>query len=127
MDRRTTLLPTGMTLLGFTNAALPQAVFVQSNLFKRKLLRLVTVSLSTICVLSASVSQARSTLLAGSVRDCAIDLSFAVSSSPSDNSIARRHAALTSPRSIVGLRGLYRSPKIQMNPFIVTTFMESVV
>jgi hypothetical protein len=37
----------------------------------------------------------RSTLLAGSVRDCAIDLNFAASSSPSDNSIARRHAAMT--------------------------------
>jgi hypothetical protein len=29
------------------------------------------------------------------VRDCAIDLNFAVSASPSDNSIARRHAAMT--------------------------------
>jgi hypothetical protein len=37
----------------------------------------------------------RSTRLAGSVRDCAIDLNFAVSSSPSDNSIARCHAAMT--------------------------------
>jgi hypothetical protein len=33
--------------------------------------------------------------LAGSVRDCAIDLNFIVSSFPSDNSIARRHAAMT--------------------------------
>jgi hypothetical protein len=57
----------------------------------------------------------------------AIDLSFAVSSSSSDDSIARRHAAMTSPRSIVGLRGIYRSPKIQMKPFIVTTFMEAAV
>ena len=38
--------------------------------------------------------RARSTRLAGSVRDCAIDLNFAVSASPSDNSIARRHAAM---------------------------------
>jgi hypothetical protein len=36
-----------------------------------------------------------STRLADSVRDCAIDLNFAVSSSPSANSIARRHAAMT--------------------------------
>src|SRR4029077_16843099 len=33
--------------------------------------------------------------LAGSVRGCAIALNFAVSASPSDNSIARRHAAMT--------------------------------
>jgi hypothetical protein len=32
---------------------------------------------------------------AGSVRDCAIDLNFVGSESPSDNSIARRHAAMT--------------------------------
>ena len=39
--------------------------------------------------------RARSTRLAGSVRDCAIDFNFAVSAPPSDNSIARRHAAMT--------------------------------
>jgi len=33
--------------------------------------------------------------LAGSVRDCAIDLNLSTSTSPSDNSIARRHAAMT--------------------------------
>jgi hypothetical protein len=66
--------------------------------------------------------------LAGSVRDCAIDLNFAVSESPSDNSIARRHAAMTpSTPLILGTRDLYRSPKAQMNPPLMTTFMESVV
>jgi hypothetical protein len=33
--------------------------------------------------------RARSTRLAGSVRDCAIDLNLSTSASPSDNSIAR--------------------------------------
>ncbi len=38
--------------------------------------------------------------LAGSVRDCAIDLNLSTSASPSDNSIARRHAAIAfSPSS----------------------------
>jgi hypothetical protein len=45
-----------------------------------------------------------STRLAGSVRDCAIDLNFAVSASPSDNSIARRHAAMTSTPLHLGTR-----------------------
>jgi hypothetical protein len=39
--------------------------------------------------------RARSTRLAGSVRERAIDISLAKSSSPSDNSIARRHAVMT--------------------------------
>src|SRR6266540_2693566 len=39
--------------------------------------------------------RARSTRLAGSVRDCDIDLNFSKSASPSDNSIARRHAAIS--------------------------------
>ena len=42
--------------------------------------------------------RARSTRLAGSVRDCAIAVNFAVSVSVSDNSIARRHAAISSIR-----------------------------
>jgi hypothetical protein len=46
---------------------------------------------------AASNIRARSTRLAGSVRDCAIDFNFAVSSSPSENSIARRHAAMILP------------------------------
>src|SRR5271166_1134211 len=37
---------------------------------------------------------------AGSVRDCAIDLNFAISASPSDNSIARRQAAMTPTTSL---------------------------
>ena len=41
-----------------------------------------------------------STRVAGSVRDCAIDLNLSTSASPSDNSIARRHAAIAfSPSS----------------------------
>ena len=44
----------------------------------------------------ASSIRARSTRLAGSVRDCAIDVNFAVSVSVSDNSIALRHAAISS-------------------------------
>jgi hypothetical protein len=39
--------------------------------------------------------RARSTRLAGSVLECAIDLNFAQSASSSDNSIARRHAAMS--------------------------------
>ena len=39
--------------------------------------------------------RARSTRLAGSVRDRAINLNFSTSKSPSDNSIARRHAAIS--------------------------------
>src|SRR5258706_12329087 len=39
--------------------------------------------------------RARSTRLAGSVRDRAINLNFSTSESPSDNSIARRHAAIS--------------------------------
>jgi hypothetical protein len=64
----------------------------------------------------------------GSLRDCAIDLNFAVSASPSDNSIARRHAAMTPfTPLILGTRDLYRSRKTQRNPPLMTTFMESVV
>src|SRR4051812_15050823 len=51
----------------------------------------------------------------------------AVSSFPSDNSIARRHAAMTSTPLHLGHTHLYRSPKTQMNPLVMTTFMESVV
>jgi hypothetical protein len=70
----------------------------------------------------------RSTRLAGSVRDCAIDLNFAVSASPGDNSIARRHAAMTPfTPFILGTRDLYTRRKTQRNPPIMTTFMESVV
>jgi hypothetical protein len=62
------------------------------------------------------------------LRDCAIDLNFAVSASPSDNSIARRHAAMTPfTPLILGTRDLYRSRKTQRNPPLMTTFMESVV
>jgi hypothetical protein len=64
--------------------------------------------------------------LAGSVRDCAIDLNFAVSESPSDNSIARRHAAMTPYPLILGTRDLNRCSKTQMNPPLMTTFMESL-
>src|SRR3954452_19436425 len=39
--------------------------------------------------------RARSTRLAASVRERAIDVSLAKSSSPSDSSIARRHATMT--------------------------------
>jgi hypothetical protein len=40
------------------------------------------------------------TRLAGSVRDCAIDLNLSTSASANDNSIARRHAAIAfSPSS----------------------------
>jgi hypothetical protein len=67
----------------------------------------------------------RSTRLAGSVRDCAIDLNFAVSESPSDNSIARRHAAMI--RSPVGTRDICRNPETKRNPPLMTTFMESVI
>jgi hypothetical protein len=39
--------------------------------------------------------RARSTRLAGSVRDCAIETNLAKSSAPIDNSIACRHAVMT--------------------------------
>src|SRR5260370_40797809 len=44
----------------------------------------------------ANRTRARSTRLAGSVRDCAIDLNLSTSASPSDNSIARRCHSLQS-------------------------------
>jgi hypothetical protein len=54
-----------------------------------------------------------------------IDLNFTVSSSPSDNSIARRHAAMTftlaSPWAHAAYMGIR---KTQGNPSIMTTSME---
>jgi hypothetical protein len=53
---------------------------------------------------------------------------LAVSASPSENSIARRHAAMTPfYPSILGTRDLYRSRKTQRNLPLTTTLMESVV
>jgi hypothetical protein len=65
--------------------------------------------------------RARSTRLAGSVRDYAIDLNLSTSASPSHNSIARRHAAIAfSPSS--SMPRTHRSLKRQMNPSLMTTF-----
>jgi hypothetical protein len=57
----------------------------------------------------------------------AIEFNLAVSSSPSDNSIARRHAAMTSTPLHLGSRRLYRNPKDPDESPEMTTFMESVV
>jgi hypothetical protein len=69
--------------------------------------------------------RARSTRLVGSVLDCAIDLNFAESASPSDNSIAA--ATLPCPSTSQSYSSIYRGLKTQMNPSLVTTFMESIV
>jgi hypothetical protein len=75
----------------------------------------------------ASNIRARSTRLAGSVRDCAIDLKYAQSSSPSDNSIARRHAAMVFNPLSQTCWSIYGGLEAQMNPSLLTTFMESIV
>jgi hypothetical protein len=72
-------------------------------------------------------SRSRSTRLAGSVRDCAIDLKFAESSSPSDNSIALRHAAMMFNPLSQAYWSIYGGFEAQMNPSLLTTFMESIV
>jgi len=75
----------------------------------------------------AQASLAPSLRLGSSVRDCAISLNFSTSESPSDNSIARRHAAIPSILRLSAPRRIYRSLKRQMNPPHMTTFMESIV
>jgi hypothetical protein len=69
--------------------------------------------------------RARSTRLAGSVRDCAIDLNFAYPHLQA--TIQSPAAALprSSIRSPVGTRDICRKPK--RIPSLMTTFMESVV
>ena len=70
--------------------------------------------------------RARSTRLAGSVRDCAINLNFAVSSSPSANSIARRHAAMIFQSRFANQKSSLQAGKDQMNPSQKIGFMESI-
>ena len=65
--------------------------------------------------------------LAGSIRDCAIDLKFTTSASPSDISIARRHAAILFILRLKAPDRTYRSLRRRMNPPLMTTFMESIV
>src|SRR6516225_8526702 len=66
--------------------------------------------------------RARSTRLAGSIRDRAINLNFSTSESPSDNSIASRHIA----KSFVAKPSTaYRSSKRQMNPTHMTTHLHT--
>src|SRR5439155_2070221 len=59
----------------------------------------------------ASNIRARSTRPAGSVRDCAITLNFAVSASSSASSIARRHAAICPNPSLHAPHRLYGNRK----------------
>jgi hypothetical protein len=62
----------------------------------------------------------------GAIRP-AIDLKYAQSPSPSDNSIARRHAAVVfNPLSQTSW-SIYGGLEAQMNPSLLTTFMESIV
>jgi hypothetical protein len=64
----------------------------------------------------ASNIRARSTRLAGSVRDCAIDINFAVSASVSDNSIARRYAAISCNPSLKAPTAYMESEKADESP-----------
>jgi hypothetical protein len=63
-----------------------------------------------------------------SVARAFVGASLLIDAATSDNSIARRHAAMTPfTPLILGTRDLYRSRKTQRNPPLMTTFMESVV
>jgi hypothetical protein len=64
--------------------------------------------------------------LAGSVRDCAIDFNFVVFASVRDNSIARRHAAISYNPSLKAPNRIHRLRR-HMNPLLMTSFMESIV
>jgi hypothetical protein len=70
--------------------------------------------------------RARSTRLADPVGDCAIDIDFAVSSSPCTNSIARGHAAMTFNPFLAGC-DLYRNPTSRRESLHYHNFMESIV
>lgn len=78
------------------------------------------------CILAVGQqNRARSTRLTGSVRDRAIDVSFATSSSPIDNSITRRYAVTTfDPRC--GSKARVQGNGIGVYPTQMTGFMESM-
>ena len=88
------------------NAALGRLMMQPQSLTHRKERR----------VLPVSQQHSRSTRLAGSVRERAIETSLAKSSSPIDNSIARRRAVMTFESHLANQNSSLQASKDQMNP-----------